>query len=76
MTNHSKNVFGPWHYRGYDIERYHGEDGPVEFIVTKSGGDEIASFGSKRDAQSCIDDMISDANEYHASDVETWSDHR
>lgn len=66
--------FGPWHYRGYDIERFCSEDGPVEFIITKSGGDDIASFGTLADARSCVDDMISDVAEYYNSNVETIGD--
>lgn len=68
------SAFGPWHYRGYDIERHVAETGPIEFIVTKDGGDDIASFGSKQDAQACIDDMIADAAEYYRSNVETSGD--
>ena len=66
--------FGPWEYRGYTIERYLGESGPAEFIVTKDGGDDIAVGASQADAQNIIDELIADAAEFYASNVETISD--
>ena len=55
--------FGPWNYRGYAIERYCPEDGPVEFIVVSKNrylgtSDDIASFYSKSAAEDFIDDII------------------
>jgi len=66
--------FGPWEYKGYTIELFFGFDGPAEYVVTKDGGDDIASFATKADAKDCIDDMIADAAEFYISNVETIGD--